>query len=389
VNKLNIIMILIDGARIDRVQKSKSFQELMKKGTFFSKMITASPYTLASLHAIFTGLYGSKNGVNGYYKLDKLRDNCKTITEYLKGNGYHTIGDQIRLSLLPKRGFDEYYEYHEEKEDLLTRHKNIIDSTVEKTGEKSPFFLFLHCGLIHTEYIRNVFKKYDDFSSEYFNDLKKNSQNYDSYFNKVELYSIEIFHYIEEMSLLDNTIIIFLSDHGMGIGEKKGERAYGVYTYDYSIRTFALFIQPKIFPMGMDINDLTETIDIMPTLMNVLNIPEDKDYLQIMGRSLMPAIDEIQNFSLLSFARPNKKKFTYSETGGLNGPWPSPNAPNVKCIRSEKWKLIHNLTPDTWELYNIISDSKEENNLYEKHQRIALKFKEKLRHIEEKCQIST
>ena len=72
------------------------------------------------------------------------------------------------------------------------------------------------------------------------------------------------------------------------------------------------------------------------------------------------------------------KKFTYSETGGLNGPWPSPMEPNVKCIRSNKWKLIYNKTPNTWELYNLQKDPNETKNLYEYQEKIVKQFKQRL-----------
>ena len=51
---------------------------------------------------------------------------------------------------------------------------------------------------------------------------------------------------ITDEGLDSNSIIIIMTDHGMGVGEKIGERAYGIFTYEYSIRTFAFFIQPRI-----------------------------------------------------------------------------------------------------------------------------------------------
>ena len=72
---------------------------------------------------------------------------------------------------------------------------------------------------------------------------------------------------ITDEGLDSNSIIIIMADHGMGVGEKIGERAYGIFTYEYSIRTFAFFIQPRIFPPEKSILQLTETIDIMPTIL--------------------------------------------------------------------------------------------------------------------------
>ena len=61
----------------------------------------------------------------------------------------------------------------------------------------------------------------------------------------------------------------------MGTGEKIGERAYGVYTYDYSIRTFCSFLNDRFFKKNTEITSLTETIDILPTLLDKLGIIPD------------------------------------------------------------------------------------------------------------------
>ena len=63
----NIIFVLLDGARYDRIHKSPEFVELMKKGTVLNNVSTAIPYTFGSINVIFTGMYGKENGVNGYY----------------------------------------------------------------------------------------------------------------------------------------------------------------------------------------------------------------------------------------------------------------------------------------------------------------------------------
>ena len=177
-----------------------------------------------------------------------------------------------------------------------------------------------------------------------------------------------------------------MADHGMGTGEKIGERAYGVFTYDYSLRTFAYFIQPKIFPNGKELSGLTRTIDIMPTILDALEIPIDKSCLTMQGESLLNSINQLTTVSQSTTGEDSEfTKIAFSETGGLNGPWPSPNSPNVECVRTEKWKLIHNLTPDTWELYNVKDDPEEIKNLVYKYPIVVKKLKDKLQLIIDEC----
>ena len=67
--KPNIIMINIDGGgREDALKKVKSYQELKKEAVFLPTLITYAPYSIGSMHAQISGMYGKLNGVNGYYK---------------------------------------------------------------------------------------------------------------------------------------------------------------------------------------------------------------------------------------------------------------------------------------------------------------------------------
>lgn len=381
---LNVIFLLIDGARVDRIHEIPIFQELKKQGTFFSHMITHAPYTLVSMNSIFTGMYGGKNGIDAYFKMfQHPKENCKTLGEYLQKNNWNTVGDTMRLSLVSNRGFDTLTS-QEDKSDpnFVDIHKKIIDQVTEMQT-KNPFFLYLHYPKIHHDIKENVFDVYDDFSEEYFKNKEKNLKNYDSYLIEAGKYLKSIYETILAKNLDKNSIIIVMADHGMGVGEKIGERAYGVFTYDYSIRTFAYFLNSDIFPKGKEINKLTETIDIMPTILDCLEIPVDPSSSKMQGVSLL---SEIKNSNNEVQKNENEfDNFAFSETGGLLGPWPSPDFPNVKCIRTEKWKLIHNLTPDTWELYDLKHDPNENDNLYGKFPDIAALLKEKLKMIEEDC----
>ena len=111
----NIIFLLIDGVRQDSIVESKELSNISKDGIYFSNMITHAPYTLASMAAIFSGMYGGRNGIDAYNKMFKYKENCKFLAEYLQEAGYVTIGDTMRLSLCPKMGFDTLTSHDEKK----------------------------------------------------------------------------------------------------------------------------------------------------------------------------------------------------------------------------------------------------------------------------------
>ena len=359
--KYNIILLLIDGTRIDRLDKFPIFKRLKEEGCFFSEVIASAPYTLVAMNSIFTGMYGSKNGIDAYHKMfQNPKAGCKTLADYLTENGWYTRGDAMRLSLVSSQGFKKFTSQEDVPDpDFSKIHKEILDETMNEVSGEQPYFLYLHYPKIHHSIKESVFDKYDDFSQEYFENKEENLRNYDEYLKEAADYLDEIYFKNISGKQSNDSIIIIMTDHGMGIGEKVGERAYGSFTYDYTLRTFALFIQPKIFPKGKVINELTRAIDIMPTVLDCLEIPIDQSCLKMQGQSMLNLINQTEQSKSNTDEDPEFQKIAYSETGGVNGPWPSPSSPNIKCVRTKKWKLIHNLTPNTWELYNLENDPQE------------------------------
>ena len=385
--KYNIILLLTDGTRIDRLDKFPIFKRLKEDGCFFSEVIASAPYTLVAMNSIFTGMYGSKNGIDAYHKMfQNPKTGCKTLADYLTENGWYTRGDAMRLSLVSSQGFKKFTSQEDVPDpDFSKIHKEILDETTNEVDGEQPYFLYLHYPKIHHSIKESVFDKYDDFSQEYFENKEENLRNYDEYLKEAADYLDEI--YFKNISGKQNndSIIIIMTDHGMGIGEKVGERAYGSFIYDYTLRTFALFIQPKIFPKGKAINELTRAIDIMPTVLDCLEIPIDQSCLRMQGQSMLNLINQTEQNESNTDEDSEFQKIAYSETGGVNGPWPSPNSPNIKCVRTKKWKLIHNLTPNTWELYNLENDPQELKNMIEEHPVIVTKLKNKLQSIIDDC----
>lgn len=341
-------MIMLDGVRYDAIDKISYFQKLKRNSIFFPNLITYAPYTIASLHSLFSGMYGNMNGVNGYYKSYSFdKKNCFTLTQYLKKEGYHTEVDLLNENIAPTQGFNKIRVYDEFKDDLTRRHLEVL----QQIKSKRPFFLFLDYGSIHTDLVDNVIKKYSDFDKEYFNNKDKNFKNYLKLLDKSSNYLEVILKRIKDLGLWDDSIILIFTDHGVSTGDKVGEKAYGVYLYEYTLRCF-LYIIGKNFPKGKEIKSLIRGIDILPTILDILKLKQRSNYKKISGRSFLPFIYGKE-----------KERIAYSETGGLGGPTPSPDKHNVQCVRTNRWKLIYNKTNKKKELYNLEQDKEERNNL--------------------------
>ena len=343
---------MIDGGRLDRAKKSTFFNKLKSESAFSSQSITYSPHTIAAMHAVFSGCYGVRTGTNSYWSTYKFKkDRFKTLTEYLKERDYYTCADVVNELVIPKQGFDEFLIHDEQKDDLTIRHINLLEKMQEKNNHGMNFFLYLQYSNIHTEIMNQVLKVYDNSSPEYFKNRRLNEERYDSLFKKAELYLEKILQTVHNFGFEKNSLILIMSDHGISVGEKIGERAYGVFCYDYTLRTFTYFIYPSINPI--EITQQTRTIDFMPTILDYLEIDLDTNYEPLDGESMLPLIN----------GEKLKEQPAFSETGNPLKEKRPPKEPNTKSIRTSKWKLIYNEYNNTKEFYDLENDPNEEKNL--------------------------
>ena len=365
--KKNIIIVLIDGGRVDTAINSPIFQNLQSKFVFFPQSITYAPYTTGSMHAILSGCYGNRTGVNSYWNVYKFQNNqFHTLGDYLSENNYYTSADAHSEIIIPKLQFNEFNIHDEQEINLVESHSKLLEkmNLIYKNGEN--FFLYLHFSKIHMGLSNEVLKIFNNFSKEYFENKELNIERYAKLFHNAETYVNSIMDKIENLGLLKNSIILILSDHGTSVGEKIGERAYGAFCYDYTLKTFAYLYNPDISPKI--ISSQVRHIDFMPTILEMLDIPINTSFESLDGKSLVPLING-QNMS---------EEFAFSETGNPLNEKEPPKIPNTKSIRNSKWKLIRNEHNDTKELYDLENDPNEENNLIGKFLEVEEKLSKEL-----------
>ena len=363
--KPNLIFVLLDGARWDRIHISKEFQDIVKEGTLLTNVTSAMPYTFGAMNVILTGLYGKENGVDGYYKVFRLKDNVEYLPEILQKNGYYTSKGTIHEKVLSSRGFELNKTYDENTDDPTKINLELIEESF-KNSNGEPIFCFFQYSPIHTVTVSDVLKKYEWNDEEFYSLQKKNLEKFDDVFKEAGKHAKKIKEFIEKLDKKNETIIVFFTDHGTGVGERFGERNYGSFTYEETIRTFYLFLGTKIIKNRKN-DELLSSLSICPTLLDLFGI---KTNIKFPGKNLGPF--------LRGEERLIEEKYTFSETGALHGVYPSPEKSNVFCIKTTKFKLIYLETPDKWELYNLEKDPKEKNNLVNTGLKIKKELKEKL-----------
>ena len=364
--KPNVIFILLDGARWDRLNESKEFQDVCKKGTILNNVSTAMPYTIGSINVTFSGLFGKENGIDGYHKMLRLKKSIKNLPEIFQSQGYFTACDILTKNIIPNRGFNIHQTHNEFKDDLTKRHPNFVKQCLKESNGK-PLFLFLYFSKLHTVTVSEVLKKYEWDEKEFYDNKDKNLSRYDDAFKEVGKYTKIITDELEKLNLKENTILVFFSDHGTGIGERFGERNYGSFTYEETIRTFFLFISNDI-QKNCASNTLRATVDIFPTILDLAKIELEFDRP---GKSFSKYLLKDEN-------ELKESLYTFSETGAVQGPWPSPEECNVFCIKSPTHKLMYLKTPNEWLFFDLQNDPYETSNIFTGNSEIEKKMKEKL-----------
>ena len=351
--KRNLILICIDGGRVDRAKNSSIIQNFRKENSiFFSQSITYAPYTNSALHALISGAYGNRTGCNSYWHSREFNHNkFKTIVDYLHENNYYTCADVPTNLIMPKQNYDEYYVSDESSIDLKTHHYELLCKMKKLVDSKQKIFLHLHYSGIHEGIRDTVLKFFTNYSKEFFENRKQNEERYDALFTDAEKYLEYIHEKLDELNLWENSIIIVFSDHGMSLGEKFGERAYGALCYESTINTFYSYFSSDL--KQKEITSQVRSVDFMPTILEHLGIELDTNFEPLDGVSLFPLIND-QN---------PKENFAYTETGNPLDSKIPPKKPNTKSIRTSEWKLIVNEYNDTKELYDLKNDPLEENNL--------------------------
>ena len=154
---------------------------------------------------------------------------------------------------------------------------------------------------------------------------------------------------LEETGQADNTIVIFMSDHGEMLGDH-GMYFKGPYFYDCLTRVPLMIRWPNHFKAGLKVDALVEMIDLAPTLLEAASIPK-ADGMQ--GRSLIP---------LLTGQTTKHRDSVYMEY--LDANFTYPIKPMLTSVRTDRYKLNYCDHQEYGELYDLKTDPGEFTNLW-------------------------
>ncbi|MGB8951743.1 MAG: sulfatase-like hydrolase/transferase [Candidatus Aminicenantales bacterium] len=367
---LNVLLITIDTLRADRVGYSgypietPNLDFLADKGACFMNAVCQVPLTLPSHASIFTGtnppFHQVKN--NGTYY---VKGNLTTLAEILKEKAYTTaafigafpLHSQFGLN----QGFDLYDDHFKNPEYLKGYEPQRIAEEVHqraaqwlrRNGQRK-FFVWVHYYDPHLPYTPPP--PFD----------KDSASPYEGEIAYTDVYVGKLLDLLKEKEVYKNTLIIIVGDHGEGLGDHR-EDTHGIFLYDTTLKVPLIFHCPDVIPEGTAIQSQVRTIDIFPSILEILKISVP-EYCQ--GKSLVSLME----------GRPIEMD-SYAET---YLPLLACGWSELKALRTNKWKFIRAPHP---ELYDLENDPLERDNLAEKEKDRLDQWQKKLEAVEKKISV--
>ncbi len=386
----SVLVILIDTLRADRLgcygyerPTSPNIDRFAAGATLCEKVTAPCSWTLPSIASLFTGLYPTRHqAINVEAPLPEWRE---TLAEILKANGYKT-GGVISNTLVSSRyhmnqGFDDFDE-SQMGGYLDVSSEEVSDLAVEwlKENHRSPFLLFLHYYDPHNAYIPHegyeFGRPYDgwiDYKMR-LEDLRRRlwrvkpedaaylADLYDSEIAFTDHHVGRVLDQLRKLKLDRSTLVLITSDHGEGFMEH-GWLGHTRDLYEEIIHVPLILRCPTVPDLPARFGDPVELIDVMPTLLEFLNI--ERDLSGIDGRSFAPSLLGQAPVDSLIFSEMNMMPVTLLDEARTLTFDTGMQRHDIRAHIRGRYKVIHETAGGRWEFYNLEEDPGEKSNLAE------------------------
>ena len=366
-------------------QTTPHIDKFAEGGTLFEKTYSPHVPTTSAYASMLTGMDTFSTQVVALRHQGPLNEDVKTLAEILKEAGYDTTC--VGFSGPSGRGFDTYLEFSgwgpddtgrsPKAENLNKTTLPELNRLIDQSDEK-PFFLFLRHMDPHSPYLPPApyermfyhgdacdpsnksmepvmsFKPFCDYFASWMpmgiTDKDYVIAQYDGAIAYMDACIQTLFNALEARGVLDETIVIVNGDHGETLYDHEcWFDHHGIY--DVTLHVPLIIRYPGRVPAGKRVSGYNQHKDLVPTLLELADIETD---IAFDGKSLTSLISgEIASYDSEFYIT----ECTWMRKHG----W-----------RTPEWKLIVALEPDFHykppvELYNLIQDPDENENLAETH----------------------
>ena len=290
----NVLIVSVDTLRADHLSSyghprntTPNIDALIQRGTRFTEARTVEPLTAPALCSMLTSLDPHQHGTsrNGL----RMRSGLASLPKALQAHGYRTAAFVGNWTLRDKlSGIGEHFAHYEE---VLTRARwfgmlrneatadDLTERALDWTAERRhdgdvPFLLWVHYVEPHAPY-----RAHPELAAALGMERRGN-------YTAAERYEMEIaftdraigklLRGLEKRSPADETLVIFVSDHGESLGEHD-YWGHGRNLYEAALRIPMAIVWDGRVPVGT-IDAPALITDIAPSVLSILGYPAPEGF---------------------------------------------------------------------------------------------------------------
>jgi len=337
-NRPNILWILSEDISPDLscygapTVQTPNLDKLATQGIRFTQAFTTAPVCSASRSAMITGMFQTTIGAHNHrsHRDDgyTLREPVKLITEYFRQVGYFTANVKTAAPGVAGSG----------KTDFNFNFKDAFDGSdwnQRKAGQ--PFFAQLSISMTHRGgHWKNLRQNLDHPVDPaevklppYYPDHPVAREDWAMYLNSIQVmdqYIGKIMQRLDDEGLADNTVVIFIGDHGRC--HVRGKQ----WLYDGGIHIPLLVRWPGKLGAAQVCDNLVSAIDISATILKIAGILppkhlEGKLFLEPNGQEAWKPVD-VHDYIIAARDRCDE------------------TVDRIRCVRTRQYKYIRNFMPE-------------------------------------------
>ncbi len=329
-----------------------------------------------------TSLYPNVHRVQTYQ--NRLAGEITTLAEIMKAAGYATFGVVSNPTLEGTYGFSEGFDLYDDftvpldfGEDLFQSHDGILpDKHLSRTSAlvtrvagkwlenrpPEPFFLFAFYFDPHYDYIppppfdtlfdpnyegaldgRRIHEEPRRSRRPSDRDLQHLLALYDGEIRYTDTHVKELLRVLDKSGASNDTLVVLFGDHGDEFYEH-GKTTHSRTLYREIVHVPLIFRWPGRLPAGKRVDAIASLVDLMPTILDYLEVPYGGPMQGVSLRALIEGTPE------------PPRDAVWAELDMEN---------HIQAVIGGDGSLFHNVKSATWELYHLPSDPGEQINLYD------------------------
>lgn len=387
----NVLLISIDTLRPDHLgcygaerETSPNVDALCRESVVFEQAVSPAPSTLPAHASMLSSQPPQIHGAS-YTRRTPLPERFVTLAEVLAERGFRTVsfndGSQVKAVWGLDQGFEVYRSLtgehavaHSKLADRIDDLFGWLDRRASRAAE--PFFVFLHSYEVHHPYVpeeedlahleetryggwlgrrvpvralRRINRGYieADAADRAFIEIA-----YDAEIRSMDRALGRLLDGLRERGLLDETLVVFTSDHGEEFGERGHEGWHGHTLYDELLRVPLIVRFPGGRWAGERVRRQVRLVDLAPTVVDALGRRPPSSW---QGVSLLPVLRGEEVEPLVAVAMIDQR---------AEHP--------IQAVRTGRWKLYGN------QIFDLVNDPDERKNVRHEHLELAAALEEYL-----------